>query len=107
MTDRSARSGRRGLRVLEAIAGLLAAGMLVLGLVLLAAKAFAPALLGGHGLERAQGPAWWRLLLVLLAGALGEVAHVARTRFPDSARWVLGVGVTVVAFTALWVTFWR
>lgn len=107
MTGPDPEAPARPLRFAEAVAGLLSAGLVVLALVMVGAKVLAPSLLGGVGLARAQGPAWWRLLLILLVGALGETARLLRTRFPFPARWALGAGTLVVAVAALWVTFWN
>ncbi len=95
------------MRVLETTAGLLSAGALVLGLVLVVLKCAAPALVGGSGLSAATGPETGRVVVQLAAGLLGEVCHWNRARFPGRARPVVAVAVIVGELGALWFCWWR
>jgi hypothetical protein len=95
----------RGVRVLEAVAGLLSGGVLVLGLVLLASQAFAPSLLSGTGFAAATGPGWWRVVAHLIVGAAGETGVLLRRRASIAAR-VTTAGATVVAALAVLAAAW-
>jgi hypothetical protein len=67
-------------RVLDALTGLFAAGMLVLGVGLLLAQLLAPALLSAAGRGVATGPGWIRVLVHLLVGGFGEAVYRTRHR---------------------------
>lgn len=83
------------------MAGLLSAGVLVSGVVLAVLLVAAPALNDG------TGPRVDRVLVALLAGGLGEVAHLRRERLAPRVRPVVAGLVTVVALVALWWGWWR
>lgn len=91
----------RSVRILEAVAALLSAGVLVVGVLLAVLLVAAPALNDG------TGPRLDRVVLTLLAGVLGEAAQRRRERLPERARaWIAGV-IIVVALGALWWGWWR
>lgn len=91
----------RSVRILEAVAALLSAGVLVVGVALAVLLVAAPALNDG------TGPRLDRVIVALVAGVLGEVAHLRRERLPVRARpWIAGL-VIVVALGALWWGWWR
>ncbi len=96
-----------GLRILEAVAGLLTAGLLLLGLVLLASRAWAPSALGGDGIARAQGPALDRAIVPTVLGVLGEAARLFSKRLPVAGRYGLAGAAMVAAASALWWMWWR
>jgi hypothetical protein len=91
----------RSVRILETVAALLSAGVLVVGVVLAALLVAAPALNDG------TGPRIDRVLVALLAGGLGEVAHWRRGRLPVRARAAVAAAVSVVVLVALWWGWWR
>jgi len=95
------------LRVLEALAGLLAPGVLVLGLVLAASVVLAPHLVPGAGLSAAAGPRLDRVLVPVGVGLAAELLHWRRARLPPAGRLATAV-LTVLAVTAaLWWGWWR
>jgi hypothetical protein len=61
------------LRLLDGLAGLVAAGMVLIGLLLLLSTLIAPALLSAAGLGVADGPGWTRVGAHLLVGVAGEL----------------------------------
>ncbi len=97
----------RSVRALEATAGLLSAGALVLGFVLLALRFAAPALVHGTGLSAAAGPETGRIVVQSAAGLLGEVLHWNRARLRPSVRPLIAVAIIVGEFAALWWCWWR
>ena len=91
----------RPVRIVEAVAALLSAGLLVVAVLLAVLLFAAPALNDG------TGPRLDRVLVPLAAGVLGEVVHLRRERFSVRARpWVAGL-VIVVVLGALWWGWWR
>lgn len=80
---------------------MLSAGLLVVGVVLAVLVVAAPALNDG------SGPRLDRVIVALLAGGLGELAHLRRHRLPDRARAVVGAVVILVVLLALWWGWWR
>lgn len=91
----------RSVRILDAVAALLSAGVLVIGVVLAVLLVAAPALNDG------TGPRLDRVLVALAAGILGELAHLRRERLPSPARPAVAAGVIVVVLAALWWGWWR
>jgi hypothetical protein len=91
----------RSVRILEAVAALLSAGVLVVGAGLAALLVATPAL--GDG----TGPRLDRVLVALLAGGLGELDHRRRERLPAWARVAAAAAVTLVVLVALWWGWWR
>src|SRR3954466_2507525 len=75
----------RWLRGLEVVAGILSAGVLVLGVALLVSQVLAPRL-GGTGLESATGPGWARTLGALGIGVVGETLRAMRRRWTSTGR---------------------
>jgi hypothetical protein len=97
----------RGLRLLEATAGLLSAGLLVLGVALAVLRFAAPTFVHDPGLSTADGPATGRIVVQLAVGALGELLRLTRTRLPIPSRAVAAVAVIIGVFAALWWSWWR
>ena len=97
----------RLVRALEVVAGLLSAGLLVLGAVLLVLRFAAPGLVSGTGLSAAQGPQVSRIAVQLGVGVLGELLHRFRSRLPLGLRPVVAALVIVVVLVALWWGWWR
>lgn len=91
----------RPVRILEAVAALLSAGVLVVGVVLAVLLVAAPALNDG------TGPRLDRVLVALLAGVAGELALLRRERLPARVRPAVAGGVIVVVLVALWWGWWR
>lgn len=75
--------------------------MLVSGVVLAALVVVAPVLNDG------TGPRPDRVLVALLAGVLGEVAHLRRERLATKSRPVVAAAVILVVLVALWWGWWR
>ncbi len=94
-------------RVLEAVAALLSAGVLVIGVALAVLTVAAPALVHGSGLSAASGPQPGRVVVPLVGGLLGELAHVWRSRLPDRIRWAAALLVIVAELVVLWWGWWR
>lgn len=93
------------IRTLDALVGLVAGGMLVLGIGLLVAQLLAPAVLSAAGWGSATGPGWARVLAHLVVGGAGEVTYRTRRRrrgalrvVPDLAVVVATVGVVAIAW---------
>ena len=102
----AARPVPRSLRALEVAAGVLSAGVFLLGVGLVVAQVLAPRL-GGTGLEAAVGPGWDRALAALGVGVAGEVLRALRRRLPVGARTSAAVAVLVGTGALLWFTWWR
>lgn len=96
----------RLVRVTDVVAGLLSAGTLVAGLVLLAARFAAPAIWAAPVIEAAQGPSWPRVIVHLVAGAAGEVVAALRGRRSRGPRIAANLLVTVACLGALWWSWW-
>ena len=97
----------RGVRMLEAIAGLLSAGLLVFGVVLAVLRFAVPTFVHDPGLSTAKGPETGRIVVPLAVGALGELLHLTRARMRAPSRAVAAVVVIVGVLAALWLTWWR
>jgi len=102
----AARPLPRWLRGLEAVAGVLSAGILLLGIGLVVAQLLAPRL-GGTGLEAAVGPGWDRALAAVGVGLFGEGFRVLRRRLPAGARAFIAIVVLLGVGALLWFTWWR
>ena len=99
--------GSRPLRVTEAVASLLSAGLLMIGLAVAVLVFAAPSLIHGAGLSATDGPRIDRVLVQLGVGALGEVVHWQRGRLPMTIRPVVAVVVVAAVLAALWWGWWR
>ena len=96
----------RTVRVLEATAGLLSAGLLVSAVLLLVLKFAAPGLVSGQGLSATDGPESSRIAVGLVAGVVGEVLHRIRGRLPGGLRPVVAALVIGGVLAALWWCWW-
>ena len=97
----------RAVRILEATAGLLSAGLLVLGVALAVLRFAAPAFVHDPGLSTADGPAIGRIVVQLVVGVLGELLHLTRARLPMPGRAVAAAVVIIGVLAALWWSWWR
>lgn len=97
----------RGVRILEATAGLLSAGLLVFGVVLAVLRFAAPTFIHDPGLSTANGPATGRIVAQLVVGSLGELLHVTRARLAVGARPVAAAIVILAVVATLWWSWWR
>jgi hypothetical protein len=79
----------------------LSAGVLVVGVLLAVLLVAAPALNDG------TGPRLDRVLVPLVVGVVGEIAHLRRDRLPLRARGAVAALVIVVVLGALWWGWWR
>jgi len=93
-------------RVLDALTGLFAAGMLVLGVGLLLAQLLAPALLLAAGRGVATGPGWIRVLVHLLVGGFGEAVYRTRHRRTGSVRVMADVAFVVAVVPVIAWAWW-
>ncbi|MGS0684172.1 hypothetical protein ACVBEQ_03255 [Nakamurella sp. GG22] len=93
-------------RLLDALAGLLAAGLLVIGVVLLLAELIAPTALPAAGLGPAAGPGWSSVLAHLVVGGAGEVVVRLRDRWPVGVRAGADAAVIVAVLAVLWWHWW-
>lgn len=89
--------------MLDGLAGLLAAGMLVLGTLLLLAALIAPGVLSAAGLGEASGPGWSRVVAHLAIGVVGELVVRLRPGRPPVVRMLADA---VVVLTSLAVLGW-
>jgi hypothetical protein len=80
----------------------LAAGILLLGVLLLLAEIFSPAVLAAAGLGDAEGPGWIRVLLHLAVGGIGELIVRLRVRWSINIRWLADLAVVAAALAAIW-----
>ena len=90
------------LRVLDTLAGLLSAGVLVVGIILLIAALIAPSLVAAAGLGVAAGPGWDRVLAQLAVGVVGETVVLLRRRWPMTVRGFADGAVVVAALLVIW-----
>ncbi len=97
----------RATRTLETTAGLLSAGALVLGMVLVVARFAAPVLINGSGVSATRGPATARIVVQFTAGLVGELLHWNRARLPGSIRAPIAFTLIAVQLAALWWCWWR
>jgi hypothetical protein len=92
--------------VLDALAGLLAAGMLVVGTGLLVAQLLAPALLPAAGWGAATGPGWTGVGAHLLVGLAGEAVVRMRRRWAGPLRLGADLAVIVGALAVIAWAWW-
>ena len=92
----------RWMRFLDALAGLLAAGGLVVGIILLFAALIAPAAVAAAGLGVADGPGWDRVLAQLAVGVAGETVVLLRRRWSTVIRVLADSAVVVAALLVIW-----
>ena len=97
----------RAVRILDVVAGLLSAGTVVVGAVLLVTALAAPTVLDRAGLGQAAGPGWSRVVAPLLVGAAGELVVRLRHRWPPDQRAAADVAVIVGCLAVTWWTWWR
>lgn len=97
---------RGGLRALEVVAGLLSAGLVVIGVALIVLQLVAADIAPGTGLAAASGPGWGRALGQLAVGLVGEVVVALRKRLGHASRTYLAVGVMVAVAAVLWLSWW-
>jgi hypothetical protein len=92
----------RWVRFLDALAGLLSAGVLVVGIILLLASLIAPSAVAAAGLGVADGPGWDRVIAHLVVGAAGELVVLLRRRWPTFFGAMADVVVIVAALPVIW-----
>jgi hypothetical protein len=98
---------RGWLRLLDGLTGLVAAGMVIVGGLLLAAALIAPGLLADVGLGPASGPGWSRVGGHLLVGITGELVVHRRRNWPLAVRMAADLGVLVAAVVVIgWAWWW-
>ena len=97
----AARPGR-GLRFLDGAAGVVAAGMLIVGVLLLVSALVAPGVLPAVGLGPADGPGWSRVGVHLLVGAAGELMVHRRRRWSLPVRVAADLAVLLAAAGVIW-----
>ncbi|MBM9474985.1 hypothetical protein JL107_00870 [Nakamurella flavida] len=94
------------MRILDTVAGVLAAGLLLLGLLLLALQLLAPSVLAAWGVQDAAGPTWGRVVAHVAVGVAGEVVVGLRARWSTSARAGADATVIVLSLAVLWWGWW-
>lgn len=95
-----------GVRLLDGLAGLLAAGVLLVGLLLLVAALLAPTLLSTAELGPADGPGWGRVIAHLGVGVAGELVVRFRRYWPAAGRVGADCAVILAAVVLLWWAWW-
>lgn len=90
----------------DALAGLLTAGMLVVGSVWLIGRLLAPSFVPAAGAAGGAGP-WWGIGLHLSVGVLGELALRRRPDRRPGPRLVIDVTVIAVVAVVLWFVWGR
>ena len=93
-------------RFVVALAGLLSAGCLLLGIALAILQVAAPRL-GGTGLEYATGPGWPAAAATLAVGSLGEAAFWLTVRSSRPIRIAVATGVVLAVLAVLALVWWR
>ncbi len=93
-------------RVLDTIAGLLSAGVLVLGILLLIAQLIAPLALSLAGWGDANGPGWWQVVTQLVVGGAGEVVVRMRHGWAGPVRAAADVTVIMAIVLVLAWAWW-
>lgn len=91
-----------GVRLLDALAGLLSAGILLVGILLLFAALIAPSAVAAAGLGVADGPGWDRVIGHLMVGLCGELVVLLRRRWTMAVRVLADVMVVVAGLAVLW-----
>lgn len=92
----------RAVRVLDGLAGLLAAGILVVGVGLIIAALVAPPAVAAAGLGVADGPGWSTVLAHLLVGVAGEAVVSLRRRWSTVIRVSADLAVVLAALLVIW-----
>lgn len=105
-TPPSAGRAGPGVRMLDSLAGLFAAGMLLVGVGLLLAQLLAPALLSAAGWGVATGPGWASVGAHLLVGGGGEVVYRTRRRWTGWPRVLADTGIVVAALAVIAWAWW-
>lgn len=90
------------MRLLDKLAGLLAAGVLVVGIILLLAAVIAPGAVAAAGLGVANGPGWARVIAHLAVGTVGELVVLLRHRWPRPVRVLADAAVVLAALLVIW-----
>lgn len=90
----------------DALAGLFAAGMLVVGTGLLVAQLLGPALLPAAGWGAATGPGWVHVGAHLLVGLAGEAVVRMRQRWAGPLRLGADLGVILGALAVIVRVWW-
>ena len=93
-------------RGLDLLAGLLSAGLLVVGVVLLLAQLLAPSALSLAGWGQATGPGWARVAAHLVVGVGGELVVRLRARLFPAARATADTVVVVAGVVVVARTWW-
>lgn len=93
------------MRTLDVLAGLLSAGILLFGVLLLLAAVISPAALPGTGLGIATGPGWSSVSLHLATGVIGELVVLRRRGWPPAVRAGADLVVIAAALLVLWWTW--
>lgn len=97
----------RAVRFLTATAGLLSAGVLLLGIAMLVMKFVVPAMRSGTGLDESYGPGTGQIIAHLLVGAAGESTRLLRRRPVGAAvRGAAAVAVILGVLVVLWWGWW-
>jgi len=96
----------RWVRILDGLAGLLAAGVLLFGGLLLLAAVLAPALPSAVDLGSAAGPGWDRVVAHLAVGVVGEAVVRFRGRWSTTARAGADLAVVLAAVVVIWWGWW-
>jgi hypothetical protein len=95
-----------GLRILDGLAGLVAAGMVIVGVLLLASALIAPWALAAAGLGPAGGPGWPRVGGHLLVGAAGELVVHRRRNWSPSVRRAANLCVIIAGVGVICWAWW-
>jgi hypothetical protein len=90
------------IRTLDALAGLLSAGILLVGVLLLLAAVIAPTALPAAGLGIASGPGWSSVAVHLAVGVTGELVVLRRRGWPPAVRAGADLVVIAAALLVLW-----
>ncbi len=93
-------------RVLDVVVGLLSAGLLVVGVLLVPAQFLAPPLLSMAGWGQATGPGWARIGAHLVVGVAGEVVVRFRGRLGRPARAAADLAVVAAAVGTIAWAWW-
>ncbi len=104
--SRPANPAPRWLRALDGAAGLLSAGVLVLGVVLLVAQLAAPILWDGAELGSATGPGWASVAAHVGVGAVGELIVLLRRGWPVPVRAAADLTVVAAALAVMVLLWW-
>jgi hypothetical protein len=86
----------------DPLAGLLSAGILLFGVLLLLAAVIAPTALPAAGLGIASGPGWSSVAVHLAVGVTGELVVLRRRGWPPAVRAGADLVVIAAALLVLW-----